>query len=488
MQNLQIRQAIQQTTEKHKMLSPGDHILAAVSGGADSLCLLYILLHLQKTLSHTLPFTISICHINHNLRGKDSDADAEFVKKLAHDLNLPFHHHSIKINASQTSLEEAARQARYSCLIKSATESGANKIATGHNQNDNAETLIMRLCRGTGLSGLGGIPPVRILSNPTNQTITFIRPLIETNRTEIEAFLSTRNIKYRTDKTNFDKTFFRNRIRHDIIPSLCEINPQIVSSLTKSAELLREDENLLEELTSTAAHDCLTEKGIFIPNLQKHHPALQKRIIRAALKQADEKATLRDISSLHIAQIEALVKKTQSGKEVHLPKNLRARREYDHLLIFNIKDKISDHFCYDIPLNSPIFIPDIGHYVQASVISGEAYRDFVHINERLSADRNSHEICTKYFNYDKINESLIKGLQIRTRRPGDRIAIEGGTKKLKNEFSDRKIPQDNRDKIPLLALEGDILWIMGGRTSVTYTPKPGCKLLRVEVFDKWNPT
>ena len=428
---------------KYEMINTADHVLAAVSGGADSVAMLYALCEIEDIV-------LSVCHINHNLRGEAALQDAEYVKKLCDNLNLPFFYYSVKVESDGLSLEEAARKIRYDYLYQCAKECGANKIAMGHNQNDNAETIIMRLCRGTGLRGLGGIPPIRD---------SIIRPLIETPRKDIEAFLNAKNIPYRTDATNFDRVYSRNRIRHDIIPAMEQINPQIVSTLSKSAALFREEEKLLLQLTAD-----IIKGGLHIPTMLKMPSALQKRVIRSALTDFG----LRDIEQQHISQIESLLL-SETGKETHLPRGIIARREYDYLQLYVQKEEKSGGFCHDIPIDKTVFIPQTGATVRATIISYST-----------TLVENSINICTKYFNYDRIKDVL----QLRTRRPGDRINLSGvGNKKLQDEFSDRKIPRANRDTIPLLATGSEILWIMDNknRTSGAYIPQPGRQVLAVEV-------
>ena len=443
-----------QTIQKYNMISHKDHVLVAVSGGADSVALLHGLLELRETLS----LELSVCHINHNLRGGESQADAGFVRKLCADLSLQFFLYTADIKQEGTSLEEAARLVRYSYLHRCAAECKASKIALGHNQNDNAETLLLRLGRGTGLTGLCGIPPVRDI---------FIRPLIETGRGEIEIYLAQHGISYRTDSSNFDKTFSRNRIRHDIIPVLKKINPQTVAQLSKSIELFREDEEYLNQLANEALPNCLADGNIHIPAILKLPKALQKRVIRAALTL---KSSLKNISQQHIIQIESLLF-SENGKETHLPGGLRVRREYEMLLFLPASTAIPEMFSYDITMDVPVFIPALGNYVLISL------KSFCN-----NYKKNSVGMCTKYFNYDKINGTI----KIRNRQPSDRIAIAGvGNKKLKKELCDRKVPRIRRDLLPLLAVGSDVLWIMDieyGRTSCAYAPEPGKMMLAVEVL------
>jgi len=460
---------ILKTIQKYHMLSLKDHILVAVSGGADSVALLYGLLELREAFF----LTLSVAHINHNLRGDESQKDADFVKSLCKDLDLPLFSYSADVKSVAKSrglsLEEAARQVRYSYLCKGAKACGAQKIALGHNQNDNGETLLLRLCRGTGLRGLGGIPPVG-----ERDGYKIIRPLIETDRDAIEAFVKAKEIPYRTDASNFDRAFSRNRIRHDIIPVLEKISPKATVLLAKSAELLREDEKLLDDLTDNLLEKCLYPAGDFsrkenirlhILTLLKTPEAMQKRIIRAALLRL---GGLQDISQSHITQIINLAS-CQTGKETHLPGGLRARRDYEFLLLFFENTEKSKGFCFDIPIDTPVFIPALNRHIRASVKF-----------PCTTSSVNSSEMCTKYFNYDRINGTL----QLRTRHSGDRIAIFGvGNKKLKDEFCDRKIPRDLRDTIPLLAIGGDILWIIGqDRVSGAYMPEPNGKVLVVSIY------
>ena len=457
--------SITATIQKYQMLSSNDHILVAVSGGADSIALLYCLLELRKSF----PLSLSVCHLNHNLRAEESQKDSDFVQELCQTLGLPLFSYSADVLAKGRSLEEAARHIRYSFLYKAAKKCKANKIALGHNQNDNVETLLLRLCRGTGLSGMCAIPPVR-----EGEGATIIRPLIETSRVEIESYLNQSKIPFRTDVSNFDRAFTRNKIRHDVMPKLQQINPQASSHIARSIERLREDEEILSGLCNKILEDCLSQEGekllLHIPSLLNHSKALQKRLIHAALHRFN---SLRNISAAHISQIEHLLY-AESGKESHLPFGLCARRQYDHLLILPKKAVKNQAFCHDVPIDKPIYIPSIRRNVQASILSFEKIPCPIF-------SLNVAEMCTKYFNYDKIKGKL----QLRSRKPGDRISLAGlGRKKLKDELSDRKIPQEQRDSIPLLAVDSDILWIIHrhNRSSGAYLPEPGCKILAVTVY------
>jgi len=469
---------IAETIRKYKLLSEGllsegllskgllskdnhsesEPVLVAVSGGADSMALLYGLLEYSPALK------LSVCHINHNLRGEESQKDADFVRDVCNDLGIPFFYYEASGLSGQ---EEEARQVRYSFLYNCAQANGITKIATGHNLNDNAETLILRLCRGTGLSGLGGISTLRRIVL-CGVEYSIIRPLIETSRTEIEKYLQEKGISYRTDASNFDNIHARNRVRHEVIPALQKINPRAVENLARSAELLRQDANFLASLNPTNSSTNLDNAG----DKRIHIPTMHRRAIHAALENH------RNISEKHIIQIESLLT-AESGKKLHLPGGLIVSREYEYLLITSNNKQKSEGFCYDLQINNSTHISSIGLDVQISVK-----------NRDITSPINSSEMCTKYFNYDKIIEEQKRKvllLQLRSRQPGDRIYISGvGHKKLSDEFCDRKIPQSERDSIALLTLGKDVLWIIGrqnesGRSSDAYKPCSGKPMLMVEV-------
>jgi len=457
-------------------------VLVAVSGGADSVALLYGLLELTG-------LELYVCHVNHNLRGAAAE-DATFVQNMCNALNVPCFVYSVQVVQNGQSLEEAARNVRYSCLKKCAKQHNISTIALGHNQNDNAETLLLRLSRGTGLKGLCGIPPIR-----QENDFVFVRPLIETSRHDIKTFLHDKNIPYCTDYSNYDTKFSRNAVRHKIMPHLAQINTQAIANISNTAQLLTEDEQLLEFFTVQALAECRknaanAENLLNIESLQKYPVAMQKRIIRQFLTELSPKtanvSSLQNVSQQHVAQILALLK-TETGKETHLPKNVIIRREYNFLAFLTKKNKPTENFSVDIPKNEPIFIPILGHYLVASTQMA-----------KLNFTKNFACLCTKRFNYDKIKGTL----QIRTRKPGDHINIyKVGTKKLKDEFCDCKIPKECRNSVPLLAMGNEILWIIddctanfdqnaenaaiGGRTNAAYIPTDGCTILTVAILRRF---
>ncbi|MCL1988642.1 MAG: tRNA lysidine(34) synthetase TilS [Firmicutes bacterium] len=465
-----------QTLKKYDMLpKTRQNVLVAVSGGADSVALLHLLFELTKTI----PIKIIACHVNHNLRGEQSLADATFVQNLCNRLNISCYVYSVEIPQNGQSLEEAARNIRYSQLKKCGVDNNVSIIALGHNQNDNAETLILRLSRGTGLKGLCGIPPVR-----RENGFTFIRPLINVPRTEIENFLNEQNIPYCTDFSNFDTKFSRNAVRLDILPKFLQINANSIGNIANTANLLSEDEELLQMFTTQIFEECCVksqnsengENMLNISTLQKYPIAMQKRIIRlflAEFSRTNETTGLKDISQKHITQILELTK-NETGKETHLPQKIIVSRNYNFLSIYTNKKIEPQNFCIDITKNSLINIPNLGHYLVATTKTAN-----------LTFTKNFNCLCTKQFNYDKIRGTL----QLRTRKPGDHIYINKvGTKKLKDELSDSKMPKTRRNAVPLLAMGNEIIWIIDdqhknyGRVNNAFEPINGCTILNVAIL------
>jgi len=290
---------IKSVISKFNMISSGDKkIIVALSGGADSVCLLYIL--------RDLSFTIEACHVNHKLRGEASDADEQFVRELCEKLDVKLHVCGIDVKALQKkhqSLEECAREARYSYLAEIGTSA---LIATAHTANDNTETVLLNLTRGAGLRGLCGIPPVRG---------NIIRPLIETTRAEILSYLLERDAKYVTDESNSSDEFTRNDLRLNIIPLLERINPSLNIGITRMCEVLRTDEEYLHEIAVTECRGAYyaSENAYKVNLLINQPPAVQSRIISLILSK-------NNISPSNL-RINSVVSLLETGGKINLCKN-----------------------------------------------------------------------------------------------------------------------------------------------------------------------
>ncbi|MGE5328443.1 MAG: tRNA lysidine(34) synthetase TilS [Deltaproteobacteria bacterium] len=437
------------TIRKYKMIDAGDRIVVGVSGGPDSLCLLYSLNELKEKLG----IELFVVHINHCIRGESANQDELFVNNYAHELGLEVHSERIPVKQiakkDKLSIEEAGRAARYDCFQKYLKLLGANKIAVGHNMNDNVETFLINLIRGTGLEGLKGIEPIRD---------NIIRPLIETGRDEIENYCKEKGLKPRTDETNVDPAFTRNRIRNGLIPYIKEnFNPNIINSINRTVEIIY-NENLFTAIVSEGYYNgCLISDDedsikINIDKFNELHAAVRKRIVRRVLGKL--KGSTKGIEKIHVEQVLELARKAKTGKVCRFGGDVEAKIEYESLIFLKKKPESSKDFCYNIDIPGEIEIPELNAYLSIKVVN---IRDIKEINNKSS-------ICL-------LDRKKLDGLlQIRNRRMGDRINPYGmkGTKKLKDFFIDEKIIIEQRNKIPVIADEQEIIWIIGERYSEKY--------------------
>ena len=437
-----------ETIRKYRMIRPGEKIAVAVSGGPDSMALLYLLHDLREELGCVL----HIAHLDHMLRGEESEADVDYVKEHAEKLNLPITVEVLdvrKMITSKESLESGARRIRYEFYEKIMADTGADKVAQGHNSDDQAETVIMRLLRGSGAHGLGGIPPVRG---------SFIRPLIETSRSDIDDYLRLLQVTPRQDSSNLSAIYRRNKIRLELLPFLeREYSPNIKQILQQTGELLRTENDLLTTLTEEAAAQCVQcpdakTTAIRISGLGGHHLALQRRILRLVIK-----TLVGDLGGFdygHIRDILELAHFGATGSIINVPRGISAEKVYDSLIIrrgLHLKITTSP-FDYRINVPGETAIPELSLLIRT--IGPEEVRD----QYRKPQTKDEFQAI---LNYDKICGDL----HIRNRRSGDRFRPLGmsGTKKLKDFFIDQKIPRHLRDSIPLLTNGSDILWVVGYR-------------------------
>ncbi len=430
------------------MIENGETVLIAVSGGPDSMALLYGLHALQIQLNSQL----HVVHIDHCLR-QDSAADAEFVREQATKLDLPFSGHTIDISQLskewKLSIETAARKARYDFYESVCSKTGATKIALGHHKDDIAETVLMNIIRGTGSSGLKGIAPIR-----DNK---YIRPLAVFTRKDIETYLKSIDVVPREDPTNTNKQFLRNRIRHDLIPILeQEYNPNINNGLCRTAEILGSESSYIDKTAQQAYTECkltTSDTAALILDRQKflqYHIALQRRILRHAV--SDTMGTLNDFSYDHCHTIIDIINDEKPNAKFTLPNAFVFKRAYQKLILQRNSDEIVD---YDYMLNIP------GKTV-LSILNAEITATFLDTNKN---DLPTIPDGTKNAMFDYRNIDL--PLNIRNRRHGDRFQPYGmkGTKKIKDFFIDEKVPHDQRNRIPLLVCGEEIIWIVGFTTS-----------------------
>lgn len=426
---------VRKTIQKHSMLQHGDSVLVALSGGADSVCLLTVLLSLKDEYG----LTIIAAHVNHLLRGDESDSDEQFVIKLCKSLCIPLRCKKVDVynlaKEQGLTLEEAGRKARYDFFYELKESLKITKIATAHNCNDNAETVLMRLIRGTGLKGLGGIP----YQNENG----VIRPLLDIERSEIEAYLALKNISYVTDSSNLEDDYARNKIRHHIVPVSKELNPNFHHSVSSNIELFRECNDFIEQVTgrkfSLLASITQDMISFEITQLKYEHIYIIKNMIYKALLYFEQKNFGNQIVN-HIYE-----KLDSKNSRVSISNHLTAYILYEKLFI--VYNNTVPSFFYLAEDLKPQYLETIDQTVCFSVC------------DEL---KKTYSKQTVYLDYDKIKG---KTLSIRNRKDGDSFYPLGfgHKKKLKNFFIDEKVPSFLRDRIPLLLADDEIVWVCGHR-------------------------
>ena len=458
------------TIRQHNLISQGDSIVVGVSGGPDSVCLLHVLHRLADELS----IKIYAVHINHMLRGSESEDDQEYVEQLCKTLSIHLHKKSYDIlrisKEKKISLEEAGREARYREFESFAESVGASKIAVAHNKNDQAETVLLNIVRGAGLEGLRGMEYKRG---------NIIRPLLDVKREEIEAYCAENNLKPRTDSTNLKDIYTRNKIRLDIIPYISKkLDTDFVESICSMSEILREDNDFLQQAAYDAYKQCITLESrervnLDVKKLISFHPALLARVIRHAIKHV--KGDLKGIESIHVKSVKELAINGRTGAQIHLPENLRAEKSYNTLSIYCRDDQeVCSDFEAELKIPGKVCFDEEGFSITASL------EETAGNSARYSKVPNSS--YEQFFDYDKLKG----GIYIRNRKNGDIFKPYGakGSKKLKEYFIDNKIPRHLRDRIPLIAQGSNIVWIIGYKISDKFKVTENTKNVLKLVFEK----
>ena len=457
-----VEKKVQEYCNKHHMLEKGDHVVLGVSGGADSVCLLFVLLALKKELD----LSLCVVHVNHGIR-QDAAEDAEYVRKLCQNAEIPFYlfEKDIPTIARERgcSEEEAGRQVRYEAFEEIADKHHCTKIAVAHNSNDRAETMLFHLFRGTGLTGLASIRPVRE---------KIIRPILCLDRTQIEAYLAQKQIAYRHDSTNDSDDYTRNKIRHNILPyAEQEIVKGSVANMNRSADILAETENYIEEQVEHAFLKCVTKAGQESPvycvstkAFLQEHILIQKRLILRLLKGLSPMH--KDITAIHVEGILSLFQET-GNRTIHLPYHIRGSRQYEEVIL---ERELSGQA---VSKEQPIMIDlTILTEEEVSFSLGRGRKVYLSVIKCGKEGINCKDIpqnqYTKWFDCDKIK----KCLTLRTRQSGDFFSIKSQEelqhKKLKDYMISEKIPKKRRDELPLLAEGSHVLWLVGYRISEYY--------------------
>jgi tRNA(Ile)-lysidine synthase len=454
---------VQLIIQDYQMFERGHTVLVAVSGGADSMALLHMLWQLREPLA----LQLCVAHLNHQMRPNATD-DAHFVETTAGYLGIrcicdtrdvPTYQRQHKLSP-----EDAARQLRYAFLRATATQLGADRIAVGHTADDQAETVILHLLRGSGLRGLGGIPPVR---GP------IVRPLIHVSRADIIDYVRTHRVLFREDPSNDQRQYSRNRIRLDLLPALRrDYNPRLLQTLCRTAQLLADDEAALQAMAHQhflAARLAATSGAMTlqIAGLTSLPLALERRVLREAL--AEVMGGLQGVTARHIAAIVALLRSGTGNQRLTLPQGVVVERQYDVLLIH--RQARTGVVCVDVCLPVP------------GVCRVEA------LGVTITSDQLPRRGATGPFPSGDVTwldaERVGQDVRVRTRRPGDRLQPLGSvyTKKLKAFLIDAKIPQALRDRLPLVVTSTGIAWVAGVRPAEWAKVTPATRaILRLQVF------
>ena len=432
----------------NNMIKAEEKILVALSGGPDSVCLLHILYSLKEKLN----INLGAIHINHMLRGEEALEDERYVSDICEKLGIDCYIERIDINkvASENniSLEMAGREERYKAFENIRERYGYDKIAVAHNANDQAETILMRMMRGTGLEGLVGIKAVREGG--------IIRPILCLNRNEIESYCAENHLMPRIDKSNMERVYSRNKVRLDILPYMKEnFNSNVTESIVRMSNSLKCDNEFIEEeaLKQFRNISCINEGNleIKIEKFKNLHKSLKSRIIRHGIKNVLGDTNF--IDQKHIEEVIDLEGENKIDKRIVLPRGLFVYRQKGKLL-FTTREIVYEEieFSHEIPKNGIVKIDEANLIIETEVMPINKYK-------ALKRDKSS-----KWFDCNKIKGGII----VRSRKSGDKIKLSMGSKKLKQLFIDLKIPKEERCKVPILHDDNGILCVGNFRDSEQY--------------------
>ncbi len=411
---------LQAFIRRYRMIAPGDRVICAVSGGADSMALLWAMYCLKDTLQ----IRLAAAHFNHGLRGEESDRDEQFVRDFCQGYGIPCFCKKAKVTAGEKGLEAAARDARYGYL-----QTLPGKIATAHTADDNAETVLMHLVRGTGLKGLGGISPIKG---------QLIRPMLTATREDVLAFLEEYHIDYVNDSSNDTDQFLRNRLRHRVVPVLRQENPRLGEDLSAMALSLREDEQELDRLTQPVSD---------VQALRNMSSACRSRCLMAFLRSCNVPEPERE----HIALLESLVFSHRPSARANLPGGVIITRNYGKLEV------LQEDLCFS-----------------ATVLTCPGITEVPQLGLRIVCQESDEYVAGS----DCFTVNTHGRIILRPRQQKDTMRLPGGTKTLKKLFIDRKIPASRRSQIPVVADDNGILGVygVGPNLDAVAKEKPGIQI------------
>ena len=417
--------------DEHNMLPESGLILACVSGGADSMCLLEVF----RRISTQRGFSLAVVHFNHKLRGEESERDERFVRDYCKKIALQYYSQSGDVSSfakeNGLSVETAAREMRYGFFYHMANTLNATKIATAHNADDNTETVLINLTRGAGAKGLSGIPKTRD---------KIIRPLLTVSRDEIEIFLDENNIAYVEDSTNRDDVYTRNKIRHHVTTVLKEINPRLNEAIGTTAMLMGEDDRLLSEMADRFIEEKCEESSANASDILSLPTAISRRVLR--------KLYGGSLSFRHVNDILDLCKSNNPSAQLSLPK-MTAYRDYERVVFDSIEEFEKEKFAEIFPTEGvSLIIPGTGLKMSCKSVT---------VDDKIG------KVNKSFTSFLFKSVDIYGTMSVRPRREGDKIKFLGknGTKTLKKLYIEHKIPERKRQDIPVVADDKGVLAVYG---------------------------
>ena len=462
---------VKETIEEYSLLERGEPVVVGVSGGPDSLCLLHVL----KRLAPQYEMALHVAHLEHGIRGEESEADARFVSDLARRWGLPItmEHANVPRLAEEEGLaiEEAARRARYGFLAWVAVEIGARCIAVGHNADDQVETVLMHFLRGSGLAGLRGMLPLSPLGelrlgqvlrdSSLAADLRLIRPLLEVPRSAIETYCRRKGLEPRFDRSNLDTTYYRNRLRHELLPTLESYNPNVREVLRRTAQVMAADYELLRQGLEEAWGQILrqeSQEAIFfdLEGWRSLPLSLRRSTLREAIHRL--RRSLRNINWVHVENARRVAERGETGAQATLPCHLMLTVDYNHLLVAE-EGYLPPVSWPTVEAPLPVVVPGTIH------LPGTEWRLVAQLIDRPhfpGAALHSGERWQAFLDADVVGRELI----LRPRRPEDRfqpLGMGGHSQRIRDFMINVKVPAAHRDRVSLLVAGGRILWVCGWR-------------------------
>jgi len=480
-----LRDRVKQYILDNRLINRGEGVVVGVSGGPDSLCLAHILLELRQSLG----FEICLAHMNHSLRGEESEEDMDFVSQLSREWDVTAIFETVDVYdyifKKGINLEEAARELRYKFFAKAAFQYNARKVAVGHTADDQVETVLMHLLRGSGMRGIRGMPPTFERTGETG-AITVVRPLLDTWRRETEEYCRVNGLEPRLDSTNVDRAFLRNRLRLELVPYLQKINPRARESILRLARITADEADYMDREAESLSNETILASGkaLFLKTdrILSLHRAIQRLLLMKALEKAYGNA--RDLEAHHIERLMSAAA-SKAGTRVTLPDGLLFLKDYEGGWLCHSEEEVSPFPA--ISGEQEITLEGRADYGRWEIRTKriQAFEEKTAVPARddfrfHAPDLRLPDVFRAVIALDRAGGMLT----VRSKKDGDRFQPLGmeGTRKLQDFMTDEKIPRWWRDRIPLVCAGDEILWVAGWRISDMAKVREGDKrVIEVEL-------